>query len=924
MNKHLALAILLCLPLLLAGVELSLSLDLSTLDPRADDLPSGWGMLSAPGYPQLPVKTVNIVLPPEVENLAFSHQFSNLAIISAPSPLLNPPFSDGERILSAPAANPGSVQVVFRGIRHWGEVAYASFSVLPAIHTGAEWQVYLNLRIDLNWTQPQQTRAKSLPPVWQHLAEQGVNPSEFFANPDALNSYYTLNPTRNYDYLIISTPELYAAVASLENFRQSQGFVTAFANIDDVLSSSPGFTSGEKLRNYLIGQYYSHPFSYLLLVGDNDTVPVMYLTPEPDGSETVASDFFYGDLSSVVDTDGDSRLGEYSAAEGLQDFLCDYTPEVFVGRISTNNSYLVSQIAARTVAFEQSQASWKNKALLPAAYLNYGGEPDPIYLQTDGATFMEFARETILSDYECTTMYEQTGWLPSSPSVLPLDYDLLKNELSTTSYGLLSWSAHGSSGSSSRKVWMNDDNANDLPDSWEMEWMGMVDRQSFDNLANPDGVVIFAGSCNNGMIDSNQPCLAEYALQQKAVAVSAATRTGWYKIGWANPGWGGITSYNYHWLENLALNRMSVGAAQAWANLIHTQYYLFGDPVDSGGIIYPELQNVYTYMLFGDPAIGHTGTQTPPLGEVLVFEPGQGKSLRVVEALNSIDSFNVIYTKKLIPDYDYINQFEAIFCLLGWGDDCQHLSPDSMEYELLDEYLSSGGKMYLEGDVAWDPQDLFWGKFATHAPLDYLTRIDDLATFQNGHNYIWGYDEAADPYTQILVPYTPEAEVLITSRNTDHLDQTVAILNETSSYSTVASSFSLADVDDSPPYSSDFPFLLGVILDRLGVISFIPVAADDSQISVPTLNAGIFPNPFSAVTTLRFELPKAAPVRLEIFNLRGQKVRSFNQTSLTAGSHELLWDGCDHNLQSVAPGIYLWQLRAGDKSLQGKMLKLAE
>ena len=149
------------------------------------------------------------------------------------------------------------------------------------------------------------------------------------------------------------------------------------------------------------------------------------------------------------------------------------------------------------------------------------------------------------------------------------------------------------------------------------------------------------------------------------MAVSAATRTGWYKIGWASPGWGGITSYNYHWLENLALNRMSVGAAQAWTNLIHTQYYLFGDPVDSGGIIYPELQNVYTYMLFGDPAIGHTGTQTPPLGEILIFEPGQGKSLRVVEALNSIDSFNVIYTKKLIPDYDYINQFEAIFCLLG-------------------------------------------------------------------------------------------------------------------------------------------------------------------------------------------------------------------------------------------------------------------
>lgn len=646
----------------------------------------------------------------------------------------------------------------------------------------------------------------------------------------------------------------------------------------------------------------------------------MYLTPEPDGSETTASDFFYGDLSSIIDTDGDGRLGEYSPADGLQDFLCDFTPEIFVGRISTNSPVIAAQIAARTVAYEQSNAPWKRKALLPAAYLNYGGEPDPIYLQTDGGAFMEFCKATVLSTYDCTSMYEQTGYLPSFPSDLDLDYNLLKNELNSNSYGLLNWSAHGSSGSSSRKVWMNDDNGNNLPDSWEMNWLGMVDRQSFDNLANPDGMIIFAGSCYNGMIDSNQPCLAEYALQKKAVAVTAATRTGWYKIGWNSPGWGGILSYNYHWLENLARNQLSVGAAQAWTNLIHTQYYLFGDPVDDGGIIYPELQNVYTNILYGDPAIGHIGA-TLPLGDILVYEPLQQNSLRVVDTL--IDSrFNVIYTDKLIPDYDYINQFEAVFCLFGWGNDAYQLNPGSLEYNLLNSYLDNGGKLYLEGDVAWDPADPFWGKFATHAPLDNLAYIGGLQTEQAGNFYSWDYDGQADPYTQILVPNATDAEILFTTCNQPAPDYTVGILHQTDTYATVASSFALASVDDSTPSSAPFYTMLAIILDKLGVMGFL-VESDDPLIPSPDLSARVYPNPFAAGTTLTFELGKASPVQLDIYNLRGQKICSLGSQNMAAGSHELLWDGTDHNRVAVAPGIYFWRLNAESASLSGKMLKLA-
>lgn len=101
MPKFFTLATLLCLPLLLAAAELSVSLDLGAFDPAAAELPTGWGVLSAPGFPRLPVKTVNVVLPPQAANLTFSHQFSGLATTTAPPPSLNPPFTDGERVLGS-------------------------------------------------------------------------------------------------------------------------------------------------------------------------------------------------------------------------------------------------------------------------------------------------------------------------------------------------------------------------------------------------------------------------------------------------------------------------------------------------------------------------------------------------------------------------------------------------------------------------------------------------------------------------------------------------------------------------------------------------------------------------------------------------------------------------------------------------------
>jgi hypothetical protein len=69
-----------------------------------------------------------------------------------------------------------------------------------------------------------------------------------------------------------------------------------------------------------------------------------------------------------------------------------------------------------------------------------------------------------------------------------------------------------------------------------------------------------------------------------------------------------------------------------------------------------------------------------------------------------------------------------------------------------------------------------------------------------------------------------------------------------------------------------------------------------------------YPNPFNPSTTIRYELSKHSEVRLKIYNILGQEVRTLVNTKQSAGTHEVTWDGKDMNGHSVSSGIYLYRL----------------
>jgi len=83
----------------------------------------------------------------------------------------------------------------------------------------------------------------------------------------------------------------------------------------------------------------------------------------------------------------------------------------------------------------------------------------------------------------------------------------------------------------------------------------------------------------------------------------------------------------------------------------------------------------------------------------------------------------------------------------------------------------------------------------------------------------------------------------------------------------------------------------------------------------------LWPNPTRGELTLSFSLAATASVELSVFDVSGRRVKTVTRSTLPAGSQVARWDGCDQRGQLVESGIYLVQLRVGERlSKQGFVL----
>ncbi len=96
-------------------------------------------------------------------------------------------------------------------------------------------------------------------------------------------------------------------------------------------------------------------------------------------------------------------------------------------------------------------------------------------------------------------------------------------------------------------------------------------------------------------------------------------------------------------------------------------------------------------------------------------------------------------------------------------------------------------------------------------------------------------------------------------------------------------------------------------------------ATDGEEVSVPMLDTRCYPNPFNPETTISFTLPEDGNARVDVFNIRGQKVTTLCNERFGAGSHQVMWHGTDDNGNQVSSGIYFYKLNTGNQTLVRKM-----
>ncbi len=109
--------------------------------------------------------------------------------------------------------------------------------------------------------------------------------------------------------------------------------------------------------------------------------------------------------------------------------------------------------------------------------------------------------------------------------------------------------------------------------------------------------------------------------------------------------------------------------------------------------------------------------------------------------------------------------------------------------------------------------------------------------------------------------------------------------------------------------------------DSLGnyIITIAGVESKDKEVTDFKLYQN-YPNPFSERTTITYQIKQQAPIVISIYNILGQKVKTFRQEFAGQNIGQVQWDGRDGLGKKVASGIYFYSVSVGDKRQVKKML----
>ncbi|MCD4693089.1 MAG: T9SS type A sorting domain-containing protein [Calditrichales bacterium] len=129
--------------------------------------------------------------------------------------------------------------------------------------------------------------------------------------------------------------------------------------------------------------------------------------------------------------------------------------------------------------------------------------------------------------------------------------------------------------------------------------------------------------------------------------------------------------------------------------------------------------------------------------------------------------------------------------------------------------------------------------------------------------------------------------------------------------------------DSSWTHLTGFDAMIHVFLDTTGMVQVVGIKDSKPVIAHEFILGKNYPNPFNPVTNIPFVVPAKAAgknVKLNVYNILGQKVAALFDGKAKPGLHTVQWKGLNSAGKAVSSGIYIYRLKSGDISLSKRML----
>jgi hypothetical protein len=128
--------------------------------------------------------------------------------------------------------------------------------------------------------------------------------------------------------------------------------------------------------------------------------------------------------------------------------------------------------------------------------------------------------------------------------------------------------------------------------------------------------------------------------------------------------------------------------------------------------------------------------------------------------------------------------------------------------------------------------------------------------------------------------------------------------------------FGIEGINDSLSAGATKYNVLALMLEQFGIAGVGPTA--ETPLPAVLHLYSPYPNPFNSTQRIRYDLPKAGPLSISIFDISGRKAAAFSTQNAPAGSGEWIW----RTGPELASGIYFIRLQAAEKTLLQKTVYL--